>query len=61
MNNLNNITMTNQQIAHNIYTKWQGKSELKNWKQDKEFNSFDRAKQNAIHNIINNLIRQDYF
>jgi hypothetical protein len=54
-------TMTNQQIAHKIYTKWQDKSDLKNWKQDEEYNTFDRVKQNAIHNIINNFIRQDYF
>ena len=54
-------TMTNQQIAHKIYTKWQDKSDLKNWKHDEEYNSFDRVKQNAIHNIINNFIRQDYF
>ena len=54
-------TMTNQQIAHKIYTKWQDKSDLKNWKQDEEYNSFNRAKQNAIHDIINNFIRQDYF
>ena len=54
-------TMTNQQIAHKIYTKWQDKSDLKNWKQDEEYNTFNRVKQNAIHNIINNFIRQDYF
>lgn len=71
MNNKNNITMTkfnltkptmtNQQIAHKIYTKWQDKSDLKNWKQDEEYNTFDRVKQNTIHDIINNFIRQDYF
>jgi hypothetical protein len=54
-------TMTNQQIAHKIYTKWQDKSDLKNWKQDEEYNTFDRVKQNTIHDIINNFIRQDYF
>ena len=54
-------TMTNQQIAHKIYTKWQDKSDLKNWKQDEEYNTFNRAKQNAIHDLINNFIRQDYF
>ena len=61
MNIKNNITMTNQQIAHAIYTKWQDKSDLKNWKQDPRYANNNRSNQHAIHDIINNFIRQDYF
>ena len=66
MNNKNNITMTTQeftlqQIAHEIYAKWQGENNLKNWKQDPRYVHNTRTNQNAIHNIINNFIRQDYF
>tara|TARA_R110000868_G_scaffold293321_1_gene553843 strand:+ start:120 stop:302 length:183 start_codon:yes stop_codon:yes gene_type:complete len=59
--NINNITMTNQEIAKKIYDKWQDKSDLKNWKQDEEFNSLALTNQIKIHNLINNYIRQDYF
>ena len=61
MNNLNNTTMTNQQLAHEIYNTWQTKNDLKNWKQDERYANNTRTNQNAIHNIINNFIRQDYF
>ena len=54
-------TMTNQQMAHEIYTTWQNKSDLKNWKQDERYVHNTRTNQDAIHNIINNFIRQDYF
>ena len=53
--------MTNQQLAHEIYNTWQTKNDLKNWKQDERYANNTRANQNAIHNIINNFIRQDYF
>jgi len=53
--------MTNQEIARKIYTKWQDKSDLKNWKHDEEFNSLALTNQIKVHNIINNFIRQDYF
>ena len=53
--------MTNQETAHNIYTTWQNKSDLKNWKQDERYVHNTRTNQDAIHNIINNFIRQDYF
>ena len=54
-----NITV--QQIAHAIYTEWQNKSDLKNWKHDPRYVHNTRTNQDAIHNIINNFIRQDYF
>ena len=54
-------TMTNQEMAHKIYTTWQDKSDLKNWKQDERYVHNTRTNQDAIHNIINNFIRQDYF
>ena len=53
--------MTNQEIAHKIYNRWQDKSDLKNWKQDEEFNSLPLTNQIKVHDIINNFIRQDYF
>ena len=49
MNNLNNITMTNQQLAYEIYNTWQTKNDLKNWKQDERYATNTRANQNAIH------------
>lgn len=52
---------TLQQIAHEIYAKWQGENNLKNWKQDPRYVHNTRTNQNAIHDIINNFIRQDYF
>lgn len=57
----NTQKMVLQQIAHEIYAKWQGENNLKNWKQDERYVRNTRANQNAIHNIINNWIRQDYF
>ncbi len=54
-------TMTNQEIAHKIYTKYQDERGLKNWEKDEEYNTFNRAKQNAIHDIIFNFIREDYY
>jgi hypothetical protein len=53
--------MTNQEIAYKIYTRWQDKSDLKNWKHDEEFNSLPLTNQIKVHDIINNFIRQDYF
>ena len=53
--------ITLQQIAHAIYTDWQDKSDLKNWKRDERYVHNTRTNQDAIHNIINNFIRQDYF
>ena len=66
MNNLNNKIMTTQkivlqQIAHEIYAKWQGENNLKNWKQDERYVHNTRTNQDAIYNIINNFIRKDYF
>ena len=52
---------TIQQIAHEIYAKWQGENNLKNWKQDERYVHNTRTNQDAIHNMINNWIRQDYF
>ena len=54
-------SMTVQQIAHEIYAKWQGEGNLRNWKQDPRYALNNRTNQDAIHNIINNFIRQDYF
>jgi hypothetical protein len=54
-------SMTVQQIAHAIYTKWQDENNLKNWKKDYRYALNTRTNQDAIHNIINNFIRQDYF
>lgn len=53
--------MTNQQIAHKIYTKWVDLGDLTNWKKDETYQRLPRTTQDAIHNIINNFIRQDYF
>ena len=54
-------TMTNQQMAHEIYTKWVDLGDLTNWKKDERYVHNTRTNQDAIHNIINNFIRQDYF
>ena len=50
-----------QQIAHEIYAKWQEENNLKNWKQDERYVHNTRTNQDTLHNIINNFIRQDYF
>jgi len=53
--------ITLQQMAHEIYAKWQGEGNLRNWKQDPRYVLNNRTNQHAIHDIINNFIRQDYF
>ena len=57
----NTQKMVLQQMAHEIYAKYQGENNLKNWKQDERYVHNTRTNQDTLHNIINNFIRQDYF
>lgn len=53
--------MTNQELAHKIYTAWQDKKDGVSWTEDPRYRELHTIARTQVRNIINNFIRQDYF